>query len=47
MPRVEVVGGCDSGIWELHGGVELGGGAGVEVEGRLPWESVRHWAREL
>lgn len=39
-----------SGHGELHGGVELGEGARggvVEVEGRLPWQSVRHWLREL
>jgi hypothetical protein len=39
-----------AGIGQLHGGVELGEaprGGSVDVEGRLPWEGVRHWAREL
>jgi len=39
-----------SGHRQLHGGVEFGDGVrsgGVEVEGRLPWEGVRHRTREL
>jgi hypothetical protein len=48
--RVQVVWVGHVGHWELHGGVELGDGAGcrgVQVEGRLRGQSVRHWAREV
>jgi hypothetical protein len=34
-----------TGHGQVHRGIQLG--RGVEVEGRRPWESVRHWAREL
>jgi hypothetical protein len=40
----------DPGVRELHGGVQPGGavrGGGVKIEGRLPRDGVRHWAREL
>jgi hypothetical protein len=39
-----------AGHWQLHRGVQLGqraGGGGIEVEGRLPGESVRHLVREV
>ena len=37
-------------VGKVHRGVELGGAArcrGIQVEGRLPRQGVRHWAREL
>jgi hypothetical protein len=39
-----------TGHWQLHRGVQLcegAGGGGIEVEGRLPGDGVRHLVREV